>query len=319
MSMPPEEAENAVNGYHIIINAKSGAALQMGEETIRQKISESGLAVTEVHFLETEAIGGKLRELRKAQAPVLIAGGDGTLTHAIADFMGKDAALGLLPMGTMNLLARDLDIPVDFSAALAAYAGEVETIEVDVGMVNDRPFMCCAAIGVVPEAARFREKNRETANILMVPRLAMFIFRLLDKRHHFHVRMDGKKRSLRTSALIVSNNTYQPRAGLGLDGFKKESLQDGRLGIYTVVPRSFWDKLRVLLRLRLGNWMDDPVIVERMAEKVDVYTHKNNEKICLDGETYMLPPPLRFSVLPGGVRLLVPAGKKETSSLTNVA
>ncbi len=293
--------------YDIVINASAGTVLQLGRELIEQKITDSAIETNGVHFMEAADITAKLRALKKAKANILLMGGDGTVAGAVAEFMDGGQGFGILPMGTMNLLARDLKIPLTIDGALKAYARGFKPVKIDVALVNDNPFLCCAAIGVMPEAAELREQNRGASPVVLIPQLAMFVFNELDpmKRRRLRVNMDGKQRFLQASALIISNNLFSEDEG-GDDGFKKETLQGGKLGLYSIAPFTWWDKLRFLTLLRVGGWKKDSVVVERVARDAIVRTGRRIEKISLDGETMDLKTPLHFSIKRRSAAMLVP-------------
>jgi diacylglycerol kinase family enzyme len=83
---------------------------------------------------------------------VIAAGGDGTL-HAVASgVINTNSALGILPMGTMNNIARSLKIPEDIEQACEIIATG-ETSRIDVGKNNDSIFLEVAGAGL--EAALF--------------------------------------------------------------------------------------------------------------------------------------------------------------------
>ncbi len=293
--------------FHIVFNASAGAVLKAGQEAIEKSIEASGIAVASVHFLDGRKLIPKLRELKKTGEPILLGGGDGTLMRCAAEFLEGPGQLGLIPMGTMNLLANDLGLPLTIEDALKAYAEGARPRRIDVGEVNGKTFLCCAALGVIPETSAFREENRGQAEALLIPRLAMFFFKRIDRgKRSFRVTLDGKKRTLRTAALIVSNNLLKEDNELLDPAFKKDSLRDGLLGVYTLNPQSGWDKLRMLFRLQFGNWKKDPVLAERVARVVEVRTHRAEEDVSLDGETQKLKTPLRFSVLNKALTILVP-------------
>jgi diacylglycerol kinase family enzyme len=77
---------------------------------------------------------------------VLSIGGDGTANEAAWGLLGSSTALGLLPMGSGNGLARTLGIPLDPVRAVATLAHAVRR-RMDVGMVNGRPFLNVAGAG----------------------------------------------------------------------------------------------------------------------------------------------------------------------------
>ena len=77
---------------------------------------------------------------------VLSIGGDGTANETAWGLMGSQTALGLVPMGSGNGLARTLGIPLRPERALDVLAGAVRR-RMDVGMINGRPFLNVAGAG----------------------------------------------------------------------------------------------------------------------------------------------------------------------------
>lgn len=297
-------------GYHIIINGHSGTALKLGQDAILKTIEDSGLPTSDVRFVEPEGMQTALAESRDIQAPLLLAGGDGTIMKAVMPLLRSKKEVGFIPMGTMNLLAQDLNIPVGLEAACAAYARGAETVDIDVAMVNDIPFLCAAGLGLMPEASMFREENRgQVPDILLLPRLTAFVFDRLDhtKRRTYRLLMEGRRNRIRTTSLVISNNRFAtPDNAILANGFKKETLQDGLLGIYTASPKTLWDRVRLLLRLRTGGWRKDPVIGEYEVPEVTVMTHNAEEIITLDGELFTVPTPLNFKIMKQGMTVIVP-------------
>lgn len=77
---------------------------------------------------------------------VLLGGGDGTIAEVIDLFRGKESAFGIIPIGTANVMARELGIPLDPVAAARAFlTGTAQPF--DVGMLMDRPFLIMASYG----------------------------------------------------------------------------------------------------------------------------------------------------------------------------
>jgi diacylglycerol kinase family enzyme len=88
---------------------------------------------------------------------VLVAGGDGTLSTAAAALAGTRTALAILPGGTLNHFARDHHIPIDPDAALQlAATGTVGTV--DLGYVNDRPFINTSSLGAYVHFVNVRDR-----------------------------------------------------------------------------------------------------------------------------------------------------------------
>lgn len=86
---------------------------------------------------------------------VVCAGGDGTLSETVAGLVELDCPpeLGYVPTGSTNDCAYNLHLPADIRKAAAIAAGDGRTVEVDVGLFNDRPFVYVAAFGAFTNVA----------------------------------------------------------------------------------------------------------------------------------------------------------------------
>lgn len=82
----------------------------------------------------------------KGYAIVVAVGGDGTVNEVSRGLLRSETALGILPKGSGNGLARHLDIPLTVPAALRVL-NEGHTTLIDSGTINDRPFFTTAGIG----------------------------------------------------------------------------------------------------------------------------------------------------------------------------
>src|SRR6266542_6200910 len=78
------------------------------------------------------------RALNKGASVVVAAGGDGTVSAVASVLAGTEAALGIIPLGTLNHFAKDLHIPLDIEGATQTIIAGRET-PVDVGELNGRP------------------------------------------------------------------------------------------------------------------------------------------------------------------------------------
>jgi diacylglycerol kinase (ATP) len=103
----------------------------------------------EVYYTTPEDTGQGLSTRAAADHTELViaAGGDGTI-HAVAKgLIGTQSALGIIPTGTMNDLARSLSIPETIEAACEVIA-QGETHKIDVGDANGQAFFEVAGIGL---------------------------------------------------------------------------------------------------------------------------------------------------------------------------
>src|ERR671917_481501 len=158
------------NDAVIIGNPNSGSAGDEGYLERYAKILRSG--GLEVEVLNTER-PDHATELAASAGDRLVvaAGGDGTINEVI-NGLHKDATLGILPLGTANVLARELGLPLDVEDALERILSGT-AFRMDVGVATDevgteRRFACMAGIGfdanVVREVTpRFKRYLRSLA------------------------------------------------------------------------------------------------------------------------------------------------------------
>ena len=307
--MQDDTTTTSAQRYHILINGQSGTVLQMGADSIAKCVQDNGLGESDLRFIAPEDFEHTITQLlNDSRLPILIGGGDGTIMRCAPLFLAYGRPMGIVPLGTMNLLARDLNIPVALDAAFTAYARGAQTHAIDVGMANDQMFLCCAALGMMPQATQFREENRGQHDALLLPRLTLFVFEQLDRMHrrHLTLRINGQKKRLRTPSLIVSNNQFALVNGRSENGFKKATLQGGTLGIYNAAPHSRWDKLRLMLRMGWGTWKQDRVIDEMTATEFMLHTRRAVETLSLDGENVEVKTPVRFWLRRQSLDMLVP-------------
>jgi YegS/Rv2252/BmrU family lipid kinase len=128
-----------------ILNPRAGLAARRAQQAV-----EAG-PWPGLELVVTEG-PGHARELAKQAAAdgcelVLALGGDGTANEVGWGLLGSSSALGLVPVGSGNGLARTLGIPLHPERAVAALAAAV-TRRMDVGFANDKPFLNVAGAGL---------------------------------------------------------------------------------------------------------------------------------------------------------------------------
>ena len=144
----------------VIVNKGGGTSKGDDEETARIEAAFDAAGVdADVRATESDDIFDALAEAAKAPGldAVVAGGGDGTLSCAAGHLAGSKRPLGILPLGTLNHLARDAGIPVKLEEAVAVIAaGHVRAI--DVAEVNGRVFVNNSSVGLYPDMVRLRAR-----------------------------------------------------------------------------------------------------------------------------------------------------------------
>jgi YegS/Rv2252/BmrU family lipid kinase len=145
---------------------------------------------------------------------VLACGGDGTVTACAEGIAGTGVPLAIIPMGTGNLLARNLGLPTGLDEALAVALGRVQQ-PIDAGRVNGTLFVVMAGLGL--DARMLSGASEPLKKQLGWVAYAISAVRHLgDRPVRVTVSADGgRRRRMRASALIVGNVGWL-RGGLPL-------------------------------------------------------------------------------------------------------
>jgi diacylglycerol kinase family enzyme len=257
----------------------------------------------ELQAFEPTTLRDDLRALLAHQPDaVIVAGGDGTIRSVAEYTAGSGVPLGVLPAGTMNLLARDLGIPEETEAAVdALLAAPVQMI--DLARVNDQVFLCSSALAMMPHLGRIRERARgRIAPSLRLWARAIQVWRRYP-RMRLTVVVDGQEHPVRTRAMVVSNNPLSPRPGPP----GRDRLDTGRLVVYLTQARTRWDLLGLAAKLPTGTWLTDRRLRTYEGESVQVHTSQlTMMSVMSDGEIVQLEVPLRYEIEPRALAVLAP-------------
>ena len=251
-------------------------------------------------------VGAALDTLLAEPAPdlLVVAAGDGTVRSAARRLLGRETALALLPAGTFNLLARDLDVPPDMDTALAGLAGGGLS-RIDVAEVNGELFLSAVALGLGAEACALREQIREGAPAAWPETVFDAARRFADARPlQLDVRGgDGLALAFRSQAVFVANGPFS-RRGLAL--MRRESLETGHLALYAQRDPGRWPALMTLLRARLGGFADTEIIDEALPW-LRLESRPRELLATIDGEMLTFHTPLAFTVRPRALKVRRPA------------
>lgn len=301
----------------IVVNRRAGAgsaAVDTLSRRLAERLGARGMRARSIGF---DAGDGERwrRELQAAcgdgAGRVYVLGGDGTVLAVAGELIGRPQALGIIPLGTANLLARDLGIPLVPRAAVDALTDAERTAlqRIDVGRVNGEPFLCASMIGITTALAHTREAERGRAALQLWSRLARKALWLLRRYPYRRITLalDGETQSLKTRALVITNNPVDPAVPLYP---RRARLDTGRLGVYGVREGPLWELPRVALRLLNGTWAEDPRVFHYEATALTIETHVGHRVSVLnDGERRLIRTPLRYDPLPAGLRVLAPAAR----------
>jgi diacylglycerol kinase family enzyme len=121
-----------------LVNPAGGRAGEDSGDRVAEALRNAGVAA-EIAVVSADQLGEQAGAAAEAGAQLVIAaGGDGTVSAVAGALVGTNAALGILPLGTFNHLARDLGIPFELDAAAAVIAA-AQRRAIDVARLDAGP------------------------------------------------------------------------------------------------------------------------------------------------------------------------------------
>jgi diacylglycerol kinase family enzyme len=293
----------------LVINRSAGTfrrlPLDRTVEAIVAALAEAG------HVVQTEVVGR--RELartltaladNRALDAVVVGGGDGTILTAILAGLGRDKPLGILPLGTLNLFARDLGLPQDPVEAARILAG-ASARHIDLAEVNGLPFAIWASMGMHPWVVRRRDHMqrggmRKGRAMLLAALRAFRRFPLIDVTLSLP---EGSSVTVSTPMLFITNNPWREEP-LPLS---REALDTGKLVIHVAACSGRLSLLWLFFEAVLGHWRASPRLRTYTTEEVRVTSPKRRMMVSLDGEVTVMNAPMVFRARPKALRVLMPS------------
>lgn len=289
-----------------IVLTNPGAGAKPDEhEQLRAALAAAGIDA-QLRVIEGEDLTRAAREAIEDKCDVIIAaGGDGTVSAVAAALADGEIPLGILPTGTLNHFAKDLNIPLDLAdAARVIAAGNVR--RVDVAVVNGKSFLNNSSMGIYPQIVKHRDRQRQRLG--RGKWLAMFFAAMSVLRRHplvkVRIGVEDRTRRLVTPFVFIGNNVYETTLNnLGT----RRRVDEGLLSIY-LTPRSSRFALFVLaVRAVLGRLEQSKDFESLTATELWIETSKKTLRVAIDGEVIQLMPPLHYRIRPGSLRVLAPA------------
>jgi diacylglycerol kinase family enzyme len=297
---------------HAIVNSRAGTALDLDPGEIEGRIADAFRAAghsATVECVAPEKLAGAIKAAVRSDIEALIVGGgDGTVRAAAEALVGTDKALGIIPLGTLNRLARDLNMPLDAGEAIKALAAG-RTRSIDVAYVNDYIFLCNSMFGLLPRFAAQRQALRGEAVLVRLKGYVRTIWQMLARTRTISISVeDGEEiRRLRALTVAVTSNEYDESPSLML---VRPRLDGGYLTLYASKHKSGWALFAALLRAMAGRWRDDPYVVKITGTAFTIHMPRRFIHVTNDGEVEKLRTPLRYIVRRRALRVLTPPAQE---------
>lgn len=296
----------------VIYNPAAGPRDAGGE--LREALRSLELRGWELTWRRTygrlDAVAFAREAAEKGYDVAVAAGGDGTIGQVVNGIVGSQTALGVIPVGTTNVWAREMGIPLPtplrpnalYEAADMLATGEIRSV--DVGRVNDRYFLMWVGMGLDAEVTAQVEGRP-----VQKRRLGMLAFAIAALVQTLHLRgtktfmeLDGRPIERRTLLVVASN--IQLYAGF----FRiapMACLTDGKLDVCVFQGYSGLSAYLHFFSVLLGLHTRLPQFTYYQAEHL-VIQPERAQPVQVDGDVAGYTP-VDIHVVPSALRVMVPA------------
>lgn len=244
---------------------------------------------------------------------VIAAGGDGTINEVINGLAGSQTALGVLPVGTVNVWAREIGFPLQPRATTEALL-QAHIRQIDLGRVDQRYFLLMASVGF--DAAVVNEVRPEEKRRLGVMAYAWRAISLGIRFRGMRVRVSMDGRVLRRRILMIVIGNTQLYAGF-LKITARASIDDGLLDVCLIKGDNLLAVPLHLATILLQRYSFDPKFEYHRVRSIRIESRRSLP-VQADGEL-IGQTPVTIQVVPGALRVLLPPSLPQTDLLSDTS
>ena len=289
----------------VVLNPMAGSA---NAADVRQALEKHLGELIQTDIYETtgheDVVAIVRAELTNSPSVVVAAGGDGTISDVAEALIGADVRLGIIPVGTANIFARELGIPLDLEDACALLDSQPNTTSIDAMKVGDQYFVLQIGIGI--DSLMIRDTDRQSKRRFGRAAYLWTAFtRLIGYQPvRFTIVADGKRVRPRASQVLIANGGV-----LGAPPFRwgpNIRPDDGKIDVCIVGARTALDYMGLIWHTILGQQRRDRNVRYLTAERSIAISADQPLPIQADGEI-IGDTPIQIEVVPDALKVIVPA------------
>ena len=269
---------------------------------------EAGWSTPTWHLTTVEDSGtGQAHEAAVAGADLaIVCGGDGTVREVCAELAGTGIPVGIVPAGTGNLLARNLDIPLYVRAAIdVALTGQdraIDMVSVTGDGLEKTHFMVMAGMGL--DAAIMEGVSEDIkAKVGWLAYVWSALKSLMFPVTKVEISVDGGEPTTHRARTIVVGNVGYLQAGMPL--LPDATIDDGQLDVVILYPRRFLSWLPMVYRVLAKRTRTDDTLNRMTGRTVSIRAASETPR-QLDGDSVGPGRELHMECIHGRLLVRVP-------------
>ena len=242
---------------------------------------------------------------------VVAVGGDGTVNEVGCGLINTDTAMGILPCGSGNGLARHLGIPVDLRKAVKILNDNV-VHRLDYGLINDKPFFCTCGMGFDAFISMKFAKSGKRGPVTYAEKILTEWLKYKPQTYVIEEEGNTQKRE----ALLVScanasqygNNAYIAPCA---------TMSDGLMDVVIMEPFDVLDAPSIGIDM-FNKTLDKNAKVKTFRTSKIKIRREHPGVVHYDGEPVMMGEEINISIVKAGINIVVNKSVKEEENCPNV-
>ena len=282
----------------VIINPKAGVKRNKKIEQFLSKYLPADKFEIEIYYTKAALDGKKYVSKNKSENwdAILVVGGDGTINEIGSELVNTNIALGIVPMGSGNGLARYLEIPINIESSIERFS-KFKIKQIDVGAINNLFFFNSLGFGIdAVVSKKFSEsKNRGFKEYIRIaaPQIAK------PTKVNIDVEINGQFRKCEAVFFSVMNID---QFGNGFIIAPGANAEDGILDIVIIKKMPITHIGQWLWKSFKGRPIEHKYVEKQTAESLAIQNHQGFFQI--DGEYIEMRGELKISVIPKGLKVI---------------
>lgn len=285
-----------------VINPKSGSDRKTDRVALVNRLKSSNYHTDIFEWKKVEDRDSIFESVLNGQYDIAVAvGGDGTVSQLANALAGSQTALGILPFGSGNGLARHLGVPMNYEDAMK-HLETGDVVAIDKGEMNGMSFFCTAGTGFDARIGKLFAEST-TRGFWTYAKLTIREFRAY-RGEEYKLTIDGKTYS-RNAFLITVANAGQ----YGNDAWiaPQANACDGFFHVVIMKPFRWWNLLSLAIRLFRKSIHLSPFI-ETITGKTVTIQRKNGGAAHYDGEPAEMDAELKITMTPRALKVVARKG-----------
>ena len=286
-----------------IVNPVSGiGTAEERSKTLKSAATSLGWVGTYIKTTkERSAYSLAKAEVKRGVKHIVVCGGDGTIREVLEAVVNTKIVIGIVPLGTGNLFAKNLSLPLDIEEAVkVALLGNQKII--DIGKVNGNFFSIIAGIGLdaeVMHGAKRELKDRwgQLAYVMIG------LKRLFLRSGKYEIRLDKKKPFVVKAKTIMASNMGKLVGGIEV--VPSTDPQSGTLQIGVIKAQSFFSWVSVAVHALLGKVDKSPHYDTYQAQQIEIRSLSGAKRYQCDGDHFPKTDHLEITLFPQAVTIMV--------------